>query len=66
MTKKDFAAIAAAIEETRARYYGKGLHSPDDVLSMFVINMLPALRASNPAFDAEKFLAACGPAERCD
>jgi hypothetical protein len=56
MTRKDYIVIAQAI--SAARHENQSA-SARDALDSVVLNLLPALRADNPAFNAGKFAEAC-------
>ena len=67
MTRKDFQLIAALLLSEKPSTEGKiysdrtpwarGAH---DVWSTITINMASTLAKTNPAFDRDRFLAACG------
>lgn len=57
MARKDFEALASAVKEAHS-----GNHFEDDYKCVVrvVNNLLPYLRKSNPAFDNDRFIKACG------
>lgn len=59
MTKKDFELIAQAIAEMKDKYTGADW-SINGAMYPFARQMADALENSNPRFDSEKFLKACG------
>ena len=57
MTRKDFQLIADAITETRAL---EPTGSPEAVLALITDIFADKLAGTNPAFDRDRFLTACG------
>lgn len=61
MTRKDFELIAAAIKEAQTMFPASDAGSCARLGARTVaIELAARLRATNPRFDREKFLAACG------
>ncbi len=64
MSKKDYVAIAAAFKaqlaEDAQAHREAFRESRRESLAKVLNRMLPHLRASNPAFDADFFIEACG------
>jgi len=56
MTRKDYELIAEAIATTRGHAYADQLYIVDWIAS----DVAEALRTTNPRFDREWFLKACG------
>ena len=59
MTKKDFELIAEAIAGMQDKYDGQDW-SINGAMYPFARQLADALEKSNPRFDSEKFLKACG------
>lgn len=55
MTRKDYVAIAQTISKVRAEAFNK-----EDALDRLTDEMSRLLKADNPRFDRERFVAACG------
>jgi len=56
VSRKDFEAIAAAINNARRNYGGQNIIE----LEQFLDDIVEYLGSENPNFDAELFIAACG------
>jgi len=59
MTRKDFELIAGAIAGMQDKYTGEDW-SINGAMYPFARQLADALEKSNPRFDSEKFLKACG------
>ena len=61
MTRKDYVAIAAAIREVDNGLWQDGpTIAGRETVALIVARLSDALAADNPAFDRERFAAACG------
>ena len=60
MTRKDYVALAAAIRAIDNRYRGAGGERERKAIANVVSSLSHTLICDNPAFDADRFAAACG------